>query len=99
MIVRALRQHFKESHFPTPNKVGFRGFGTAFQDFDYRVNYYEALGVHDRATEAEVKRAFYALAKKYHPDANSGKPDTSHEERFKQISNAYDVLGDAEKRR
>lgn len=103
--------HFHTSHKPRPyNSRGRFHFSTqqALPDFDYRINYYEALGISDKATEPEIKKAFYALAKKYHPDANSHKAsekaafkagENFHEEKFKQISNAYDVLGDADKRK
>ena len=55
-------------------------------------NYYEILGVTKNATADEIKKAYRTLAFKYHPDRNPG--DTAAEEKFKQISAAYDVLGD-----
>ena len=55
-------------------------------------DYYQVLGVPKNATEAEIKKAYRKLAQKHHPDANRGDP--SAEERFKEISAAYDVLGD-----
>ncbi len=60
-------------------------------------NYYEILGVTKNATADEIKKAYRTLAFKYHPDRNPG--DTAAEEKFKQISAAYDVLGDETKRR
>jgi molecular chaperone DnaJ len=57
---------------------------------------YKILGVSEKATLDEIKKAYRKLAKKYHPDANPG--DTSAEERFKDISTAYEVLGDPKKR-
>jgi molecular chaperone DnaJ len=57
-------------------------------------DYYEVLGVARTATDKEVTRAYRKLAKQFHPDANPGA-----EERFKEISAAYDVLGDAAKRK
>lgn len=59
-------------------------------------DYYEILGVKKAATEAELKKAYRDLAKKYHPDKNKGNKDA--ENRFKEISEAYAVLSDSEKR-
>jgi len=58
---------------------------------------YDALGVSRTASDAEIKKAYKKLARKYHPDLNPG--DTAAEERFKEVSAAYDVLGDPEKRK
>ena len=58
---------------------------------------YTALGVDKKASQDEIKKAFRRLAKKYHPDKHKG--DKAAEERFKEISSAYDVLGDPEKRK
>jgi molecular chaperone DnaJ len=60
-------------------------------------DYYGLLGVSKSATEKEIKSAFRKLARKYHPDVNPG--DKTAEEKFKQISEAYEVLSDAEKRK
>jgi molecular chaperone DnaJ len=59
-------------------------------------NYYEVLGLKKGASEAEIKKAFRRLARKYHPDVNPG--DKGAEARFKDISEAYEVLGDPKKR-
>ncbi|MFI5272706.1 MAG: molecular chaperone DnaJ [Ktedonobacterales bacterium] len=58
-------------------------------------DYYEVLGVTRGANEEEVKKAFRRLARQFHPDVNK---DKSAEERFKEINEAYEVLGDAQKR-
>ena len=62
-----------------------------------RPDYYATLGVEKRASAEEIKKAYRKLARKYHPDTNPG--DASAEARFKEISQAYDVLGDPEKRK
>lgn len=60
-------------------------------------DYYEVLGVDKNADDAALKKAYRALAKKYHPDVNPG--DAEAEKKFKEASEAYAVLSDAEKRR
>jgi molecular chaperone DnaJ len=65
-------------------------------DFDPSVDYYKALGVPQTASAEDIKRAYRKLAKANHPDSTGG--DKAKESRFKDISNAYDVLGDAKKR-
>jgi molecular chaperone DnaJ len=62
-----------------------------------RPDYYKTLGVGKNASDAEIKKAYRKLARKYHPDQNAG--DKQAEERFKEISAAYDVLSDTEKRK
>ncbi|MBW1732595.1 MAG: J domain-containing protein [Deltaproteobacteria bacterium] len=60
-------------------------------------DYYGILGVSPDASEEEIKKAYRSLAKRYHPDRNRGNP--ASEERLKEINEAYDILGDKEKRR
>ena len=60
-------------------------------------DYYATLGVPKTATEKEIKQAYRKLARKHHPDVNPG--DKAAESTFKSINEAYEVLGDAEKRK
>ena len=60
-------------------------------------DFYKVLGVAPAATATEIKKAYRKLAKQFHPDSTGG--DKAKESRFKDISNAYDVLGDEKKRR
>src|SRR6266516_866125 len=59
-------------------------------------DFYDVLGVPRTATQDEIQRAYRKLARTYHPDMNK---DPGAEERFKEISEAYDALSDPEKRR
>ena len=60
-------------------------------------DYYQVLGVPKNSTAAEIKKAYRKLAQQYHPDANPG--NAQAEERFKEISAAYDVVGDRDRRK
>src|SRR5438270_8891658 len=62
-----------------------------------RPDYYKALGVDKKASADEIKKAYRKLARRYHPDRNPD--DKRAEERFKEVSQAHDVLGDPEKRK
>lgn len=60
-------------------------------------DYYKVLGVAKTASQEEIKKSYRKLARKYHPDANKG--DTDAEDRFKEVSEAYDVLSDEKRRK
>src|ERR1700759_475533 len=64
---------------------------------DYQKDYYKALGVPKTATAAEIKKSYRELARKWHPDANKGSTDA--EDRFKEITEAYNVLSDEKQRK
>ena len=68
----------------------------ASQDW-FEKDFYQVLGVEKDVSEAELKKKFRKLARQYHPDSNPG--DKAAESRFKEISEAYEVLSDADKRR
>ena len=59
-------------------------------------DYYEVLGVDKSADASTIKKAYYKLAKQYHPDVNPG--DKEAEKKFKEINEAYAVLSDADKK-
>uniref|UniRef100_A0A6A7G8V3 Molecular chaperone DnaJ n=2 Tax=Hirondellea gigas TaxID=1518452 RepID=A0A6A7G8V3_9CRUS len=79
---------FQSNHFLNGNS---RNFSSSSKE-----DYYDVLGVNRESTEGELKKSYFKLAKKYHPDAN---PSESAKAKFQQISHAYDILGNSEKRK
>ena len=75
---------------------GFRTSSAAGRAAAAGKNYYDVLGVDRGASAGEIKKAYYALAKKYHPDTNKGDEET--EKRFQEVQKAYEVLRDAKTR-
>ncbi len=71
------------------------GVSRISKPMDYK-DYYATLGVSKDATEKDIKQAYRRLARKHHPDVNPGSKEA--EEKFKDVSEAYEVLGDKEKR-
>jgi len=63
-----------------------------------KIDYYMTLGLSNTASSSEIKRAYRKLAMKYHPDRNHGNEEWAHD-KFKDINEAFNVLGDPEKRR
>jgi hypothetical protein len=66
-------------------------------DFDPTKDHYLSLGVASSASQAEIRKSYYALAKLFHPDRNCG--DTVKEEKFKVIQEAYEILSDGTTRK
>lgn len=60
-------------------------------------DYYKILGVSKNSSAKEIKKAYYQLAKKYHPDTNKGDPNAS--KKFQEVSEAYEILSDDTKRK
>ena len=71
-------------------QVEERGFHTTTTSFQRRKDYYEILGIPRNSSPKEIKKAYYELAKKYHPDSNKGNTETT--KKFQEVSEAYEVL-------
>eukprot|EP00123_Amoebidium_parasiticum_P014209 comp22396_c0_seq1/m.33425 comp22396_c0_seq1/g.33425 ORF comp22396_c0_seq1/g.33425 comp22396_c0_seq1/m.33425 type:complete len:439 (-) comp22396_c0_seq1:61-1377(-) len=77
--------------------LGHRQFHSSYQRNQSKRDYYEMLGLKKDASQADIKKAYYQLAKQYHPDKNKG--DKEAEKKFAEISEAYEVLGSEESRK
>ncbi|XP_044748624.1 protein tumorous imaginal discs, mitochondrial isoform X2 [Coccinella septempunctata] len=86
---------FRNSVLPQFEVSKYRSFHTSFSL--NAKDYYKILGVSQNANNAEIKKAYYKLAKKYHPDVN--KDDPSAASKFQEVSEAYEILGDETKRK
>ncbi|XP_071527543.1 dnaJ homolog subfamily C member 30, mitochondrial-like isoform X1 [Panulirus ornatus] len=73
------------------------GISSKKKNIEYKKNYYDVLQLTPKATQAQVKSAYYKLSKTYHPDQSKGKEDTSV--RFREITEAYEILGNFHKRK
>jgi len=64
-------------------------------DFDPNTDYYKVLGLTKKATDKDIKNMYYKLCYEYHPDRTGG----MHQDKFKEINNAYQVLSDEKKKK
>ncbi|XP_071480431.1 dnaJ homolog subfamily A member 3, mitochondrial-like [Diadema antillarum] len=87
----------KVSFHPIKTNVSCRDIHTSSAVLAGKKDLYEVLGVPKTATQKEIKKAYYELAKKYHPDRNKGNPDASR--KFAEVAEAYEVLGDDTRRK
>ena len=87
---------FRQFVLPARRAGAFRGLHTSALSLASKKDYYELLGVDKGADKKDIKKKYYQLAKKYHPDQN--KDDPAAAERFAEIQNAYEVLSDDSKR-
>lgn len=76
-------------------KNSIRSISTAINN--YAKNHYEVLGISPKATQAEIKSAYYNLSKIYHPDKNEGSSEAAI--KFRDITSAYEILGNVRTRR
>ncbi|XP_070554409.1 dnaJ homolog subfamily A member 3, mitochondrial-like isoform X2 [Ptychodera flava] len=87
--------HFSNSKSPTWTDPTVRRYHTS--NAAMQKDYYKILGVSKTASQKDIKKAYYQLAKKYHPDTN--KDDKNASQKFAEVAEAYEVLGDEQKRR
>ena len=95
-IVEVYQRGYRARRHGAPARRGSSSRGRSAEMAD-RPDYYKILGVGKNASDEEIKKAYRKLARQYHPDRNPG--DKQAEERFKEISQAHDVLSDPDKRK
>ncbi|CAL8090870.1 unnamed protein product [Calicophoron daubneyi] len=99
LTLRPSRMAISRTAFLLSRLVGVESsfFRAIHSTFAQRKDYYKILGVDKSASQADIKKAYYQLAKKYHPDVN--KNDSDAPQKFQEVSEAYEILGDETKRR
>jgi molecular chaperone DnaJ len=95
MIIRNLLRQYNRTQNLLLKSNAF-SFHTSFPNYGPKKDPYSILGVTKSATQADIKKAYYALAQKYHPDKN---PAADAKNKFAEISGAYETLGDEQKRK
>ncbi|XP_054719641.1 protein tumorous imaginal discs, mitochondrial-like [Uloborus diversus] len=99
-VIRYLLQHnsqkYPENARCLPYQFNCRSFHVSHHSLS-RADLYKVLGVSRNASQNEIKKAYYQLAKKYHPDTNKNDPEAA--KKFQEVSAAYEVLGDDSKRK
>ena len=95
-FVFALNSHYRRAALPPHSLLGHAPRRSFLGRGDKQENFYSVLNVSKKASQEDLKKAYFALAKKYHPDVNTS-PEAK--ERFAKISVAYDTLSNPDKRR
>ncbi len=93
--IRLFRPLLRSKSFPLITRSSLRSIQTSRVCF--REDYYKKLGVDKNANQKDIKKAYYQLAKRWHPDTNKNDPMAA--KKFQEVSEAYEVLSDESKRR
>ncbi|KAI9208949.1 uncharacterized protein BJ171DRAFT_487902 [Polychytrium aggregatum] len=94
-IARSARPWHSPSLRPCPAPRATRSFGSTSSNLSLKRDAYEILGTSKTASASDIKKAYYQLAKKYHPDTNK---ESDAKEKFMEIQEAYEILSDEKKR-